>query len=58
MSKCLILAVSFLLAVPSLLVAQESRPGEMVGYLLVPNERVPETFGGDLVMLPEYIRLE
>lgn len=30
--------------------AQEIRTGEMAGYLLVPNEKVPETFGAGFSM--------
>jgi hypothetical protein len=49
--KTLTLLVSILLLVPSWRVsAAEIREGEMAGYLLVPNEKVPETFNAGFSM--------
>ena len=50
MKKTLIFLVAVLLALPSLLLSEDPKKGEMAGYLLVPNEKVPETFNAGFSM--------
>lgn len=44
------LTAILLVLATSLVRADEPTPGEMAGYLLVPNEKVPETFGAGFSM--------
>lgn len=50
MKSLLPLLVAVPLLFPSPTLSQEPRKGEMAGYLLVPNERVPETFNAGFSM--------
>ena len=50
MKRLLPVLVAVPLLFPSPLVSQEPRKGEMAGYLLVPNERVPETYNAGFSM--------
>ena len=48
--KQTILSILLLLGFPSLLLSAEIQKGEMAGYLLVPNEKVPETYNAGFSM--------
>lgn len=50
MKKTLEFVVALLLTLPSSLRSEDTKQGEMAGYLLVPNEKVPETFNAGFSM--------
>lgn len=50
MKQVLTIFVALSLLLPSRLLSAEPKQGEMAGYLLVPNEKVPETFNAGFSM--------
>ena len=48
--KQTILSILLVFGFPSLLLSAEIQQGEMAGYLLVPNERVPESYNAGFSM--------